>query len=771
MERDAILLAVGLNEKDIFNLTKNEALTTKFLRTITEVNIPLENKSSEFNYSCGPLILKLIQSIPDNLADNRLIIAKYIAQGKLKTGVQVEEAIKYAKKIGTTPLPIQDFEVECGVGADVNEEKVTELVNGQISSNKLSYYTIGKANVGKLVGTLRNEIKLLKFADGNIIKQVVEKAFQALSEELKDTPVEEAPKKVEKVAVVKTATTTEKVATQPQKKTYNFDARFLETAVNPPELLEQHKNQTGGKIMTRFPPEPNGFLHIGHAKAMNLSFGYAMSEGGCTYLRYDDTNPEKEEKIYFDSIREMMEWMGFKPFKITYTSDYMDQMYDFAVQLIKEGKAYVDFSSKKEIHDQRENKIESKYRNTTPEENLKRFEQMKMGIYDEGAAVLRVKIDMSSDNYNMRDFVAYRIKYVAHPHQGNKWCIYPTYDFSHCIVDSLENITHSLCTLEFENRRDSYYWLLATLKLYRPHVYEFSRLNITTALLSKRKVLKLVKEKIIRSWDDPRVLTLAGLRRRGYTPEGIKSFCDDIGVTRVENLIPIERLEQSLRTDLDERVNRVFAVLEPLKVVLTNYDANKVEHVEAKNHPKLAERGSRQLPLSRVLYIESSDFREVDSEDYYGLAPNKSVGLRYAPCNIHCEKVIKDENGKIVELHCTADFDKKEKPKTYIHWLSQSAPGVDPMKAEVRLYEKLFTCDDLDEVGDEWLNYINPNSEIIKPNAFVDPYFQDAKNRAVYEKYQFERVGFFVVDQDTTNDQLVFNRSVTLKVDNKFKSK
>ena len=396
---------------------------------------------------------------------------------------------------------------------------------------------------------------------------------------------------------------------------------------------------------------------------------------------------------------------------------------------------------------------------------------MKNGIYDEGEAVLRVKIDMSSDNYNMRDFVAYRIKYFPHPHQGSKWCIYPTYDFSHCIVDSLENITHSLCTLEFENRRDSYYWLLATLNLYRPHVYEFSRLNITTALLSKRKVLKLVQDKAIRSWDDPRVLTLAGLRRRGYTPEGIKSFCDDIGVTRVENLIPLERLEQSLRTDLDDRVNRVFAVLEPLKVVLTNYDANKVEYVEAKNHPKYADRGSRQLPFSKILYIESSDFRETDSEDYYGLAPNKTVGLRYAPCNIHCEKVVKDENGKIVEVHCTADFEKKSKPKTYIHWLAQSAPGVDPIKAEIRLYEKLFTCDDLDEVGDKWLDFINPNSEIVKPNAFVDPYFKDPKTCAVYEKYQFERVGFFVVDQDTTTDSLVFNRSVTLKVDNKFKTK
>lgn len=328
-----------------------------------------------------------------------------------------------------------------------------------------------------------------------------------------------------------------------------------------------------------------------------------------------------------------------------------------------------------------------------------------------------------------------------------------------------------MCTLEFENRRDSYYWLLDTLNLYKPHVYEFSRLNITTALLSKRKVLKLVENKVIRSWDDARVLTLAGLRRRGYTPGSIKSFCDNIGVTRAENLITLERLEQSLRVDLNEHANRVFAVLEPLKVILVNYDAEKVEYVEAMNHPKFAERGYRQLPFSRILYIEASDFREVDSDDYYGLAPNKIVGLKYAPYNIQCNKIINDENGKIVELHCIAISEKHTKPKTYIHWLAQPIPCVDPLKAEIRLYEKLFTCDDLDKVGDNWLEYLNPNSEIVKQNAFIDPYFKNPINCAIYEKYQFERMGFFVVDQDTTADHLIFNRSVTLKVDNKFKSK
>jgi len=764
MDTKTILLTVGLNEQDINNLTKNDALTKKFLQIVQDVQIPLESTSSEFNYSCGPLLLKLIQALPETNT-NRKLIAEYIAKGKLKTGTQVEEAIKYAKKQN---FDLAEFEQECGVGITVDEQMVKGFITEYIEKNKMALLS-APTNVGKCVGSLRSAYKLLKFADGNIVKEELEKQLKTLVENNKDfVPPQTTPVVEQKKAPTQATTTTTTETSAPQKKVYNFDARFLETAVNPADLLQKHKQETGGKIMTRFPPEPNGFLHIGHAKAMNLSFGYAMSEGGCTYLRYDDTNPEKEEKIYFDSIKEMMEWMGFKPWKITYTSDYMDQMYEFAIQLIKEGKAYVDFSSKQEIHDQRENKIESKYRNTTPEENLKRFEDMKKGLYEEGAAVLRVKIDMHSDNYNMRDFIAYRIKYTAHPHQGDKWCIYPTYDFSHCIVDSLENITHSLCTLEFENRRDSYYWLLAALNLYRPHVYEFSRLNITTALLSKRRVLALVKKNTIRSWDDPRVLTLAGLRRRGYTPEAIRAFCDDVGVSRNENLIPIERLEQSLRMDLDDRVNRVFAVVEPLRVVLTNYDANKVEYVEARNHPKYADRGSRKLPFSKVLYIEKSDFREVDSADYYGLAPNKTVGLRYAPCNLHCDKVIRDESGNIVELQCTADFEKTTKPKTYIHWLAQSAPGVDPLRAELRLYEKLFTVDDLDAVGEKWMDYINPKSEVVIENAFVDPYFSDPKNAAVYEKYQFERVGFFVVDQDTPKTgKLVFNRSVTLKVDPK----
>ncbi len=551
--------------------------------------------------------------------------------------------------------------------------------------------------------------------------------------------------------------------------TYKFEARFLETAINSPELLEKHKETTGNKIVTRFPPEPNGFLHIGHAKAMNLSFGYAISENGYTYLRYDDTNPEKEEKVYFDSIREMVEWLEFKPNKITYTSDYMDQLYNYAIELIKKGKAYVDFQSKEEIHDQRENKIESKYRNNTIEYNLEKFEEMRQGLYKEGDAVLRMKIDMNSDNYNMRDFIAYRIKHVAHPHLGKKWCIYPTYDFSHCIVDSLENITHSLCTLEFENRRDSYYWLLSELNLYRPHVYEFSRLNINDSLLSKRKILELVKNNIIRSWDDPRVLTLAGLRRRGYTPKSIKSFCDDIGVSRNENKIPLERLEHSLRADLNNCSNRVFAVLNPLKIILTNYEDNDVRYVVANNHPIYPDRGTRLLPFSKILYIERTDFREINSNDYYGLAPNKTVGLKYAPCHIYCNDVIKNENGEVIELHCIADFDKKTKPKTFIHWLAQSAPGIDPLKAEVRLYDKLF--EKLNENDSNWMKYVNTNSEIIIKNAMIDPIFNEPKYCNVYEKYQFERNGFFVVDKDSTENNLVFNRSVTLKVDKKFTKK
>jgi glutaminyl-tRNA synthetase len=698
--------------------------------------------------------------------NHRAFLAQYITQHKLKSAAQLDIAIKYAKKHPEINIP--EFESECGVGIEVSAEETKQLVANFIKQSETQlkqdrYLT----RVGPLLGKLR-ATKELKWADSLLVKQELDDQLLALWGPKTDEDVQrEKDAKTKKPVAKETKPTAqaavENVDQDADKKKRKFEARELESAKNSERLLEEHRKFSGGKPLTRFPPEPNGFLHIGHALAMNLSFGYANDEGGNTYLRYDDTNPEKEERVYFDSIKEMVEWLGFKPWKITHTSDYFHQMHDFAIRLIKEGKAYVDLQPKEEIKRQRDERLDGPYRNTSVEQNLKLFEDMRKGKFEEGKAVLRVKIDMQNDNPNMRDFIAYRIKYAAHPQTGDEWCIYPSYDFSHCLVDSLENITHSLCSLEFEIRRDSYYWLLQALDIYRPHVYEFSRLNVTTAVLSKRKVLALVKAGLIRGWDDPRVLTLAGLRRRGYTPEAIKSFCNDVGITRTRKVIPIERLEQSLRQDLDVRCNRKFVVLDPLKVVITNYPEDKVETLTAPNHPdaKLG-RGQREMPFSRVLYIDRSDFREEDSKNYYGLAPNKEVNLKYS-YNITCTDVVKDKDGNIVELKATVDLEKKNKPKGHIHWIAEAAPGKEPIKCEVREYTRLFNCDVESLSEKDWLNMVNADSEKVYPNAYADHSFSDAAAREVFSKYQFERLGFYSVDPDTTADHIVFNRAVELK--------
>jgi glutaminyl-tRNA synthetase len=766
MNAEEELKRIGIDEFNRNNYLKNKTLTDNILQVIKESGI---KDNETVPSSVGALLVLVASNLPSQ--KHRALIAQYIAQRKLKNTQQVDAAIKFAKKSGAS-LDIAKFEEECGVGVEISPEDIRNQVADFINKNKAQlmkdrYLT----KVGQLLGKLRAE-KGLKWADGQLVKKELDDQLLALwgvkteDDERREKEEKKKAKKDTKETSKNETVTVDKnsviIKEEAPKRERKFEARELESAKNSERLLEEYRKATGGVVMTRFPPEPNGFLHIGHAKAMNLSFGYAQDMGGHTYLRYDDTNPEKEEKVYFDSIKEMVEWLGFKPFKITHTSDYFQQMYDFAIKLIKEGKAYVDLQSKEEIKRQRDARINSPYRDTPVEQNLKLFEDMRKGKFEEGKAVLRVKIDMQHNNPNMRDFIAYRIKYTPHPKTGDKWCIYPSYDYSHCIVDSLEWITHSLCTLEFEIRRDSYYWLLEALDIYRPHVYEFSRLNVTTALLSKRKILKLVKEGIIRGWDDPRVLTLAGLRRRGYTPEAIKSFCDDVGVTRTQNIIPIERLEESLRQDLDLRCDRVFCVLDPLKVVITNYPEDKVEIVKAPNHPTIKERGFRDMPFSRIIYIDRTDFREQDSKNYYGLALNKEVGLKYA-YNITCTDIIKDKNGNIVELRATVDLEKKNKPKGHIHWIAQPAPGKEPLKCEVRLYEKLFTGE-VEKAGDDWINMINKNSEIIMPNAYIESTFaQDPEKRKVYAKYQFERIGYFSVDQDTTENHLVFNRAVELK--------
>jgi glutaminyl-tRNA synthetase len=526
----------------------------------------------------------------------------------------------------------------------------------------------------------------------------------------------------------------------------------------------------GGRVQTRFPPEPNGYLHIGHAKSICLNFGLALEYGGKCNLRFDDTNPAKEEQEYVDSIIEDVRWLGFSwDDRLFYASDYFDQLYDWAVQLIKSGDAYVDHLTADQIREYRGTLKapgkESPYRNRSVEENLALFEQMRSGELPDGSCVLRAKIDMASPNINMRDPVLYRILHAEHHRTGNKWCIYPMYDYAHGQSDSIEGVTHSICTLEFEDHRPLYEWCLKTLGIYAPQQIEFARLNLTYTVLSKRKLITLVKDKHVRGWDDPRMPSISGFRRRGYTPEAIRAFCEMIGVAKTNSIVDIQMLEYCVRQDLNKRAPRVMAVLNPIKVVLTNYPENQTEELDAVNNPEDASAGTRKVPFSRVLYIEQEDFMENPPNKFYRLSPGREVRLRYAYF-IKCEEVIKDADGNIVELRCTYDPATKggeapdgRKVKATIHWVSAQHA----LDAEVRIYDHLFTTPNPnadDESGRDFTALINPKSLEIIDAAKVEP---SLAGSAAGTRYQFERVGYFSVDPDSTGEKLVFNRTVTLK--------
>jgi glutaminyl-tRNA synthetase len=528
------------------------------------------------------------------------------------------------------------------------------------------------------------------------------------------------------------------------------------------------------RVHTRFPPEPNGYLHIGHAKSICLNFGTANLFGGKTNLRFDDTNPAKEETEYVDSIMEDVKWLGFDwEDRLFYASDYFDKLYDFAVELIKKGKAYIDFQSQEVISEQRGTPtrpgIESPTRQSSPEVNLQIFEDMKAGKYNEGASVLRAKIDMSSPNMHMRDPLMYRILKQPHHRTGDKWCIYPMYDYAHGQSDYWEGITHSICTLEFEVHRPLYDWFIEELKdtEYCPRQIEFSRLNITSTVMSKRKLLQLVKDGYVKDWDDPRLPTICGLRRRGYTPESIRNFAELVGITKVDGVTDVALLEFSIREDLNKKVQRVMCVTDPLKIVITNYPENVVEEVEAVNNPEDESMGKRKVPFSKVIYIEQEDFMEEPSSKFYRLAPGKEVRLRYAYF-IKCNEVIKDTSGKIVELLCTYDPETKggnapdgRKVKATLHWVADSGA----ISCEVRLYDRLFTDQDPDGHKDkDFLEFLNPDSLNILNNCLIEPFVKDA---TPLSNFQFERLGYFNVDPDSTSDKLVFNRTVSLKDNSK----
>ena len=536
------------------------------------------------------------------------------------------------------------------------------------------------------------------------------------------------------------------------------------------EDLRVNKNE--GRVITRFPPEPNGYLHIGHAKSICLNFGLAAeNEGGLCNLRFDDTNPIKEEDEYVKSIKEDVRWLGFDwGDRLFYASDYFEQMYQYAVQLIKAGKAYVCDLNADETREYRGTLTEpgrdSPYRNRSIDENLGLFESMRAGEFDDGSRTLRAKIDMASPNLNMRDPVMYRILQAKHHRTGDKWCIYPMYDWAHGLEDSIEGITHSVCTLEFEDHRPLYDWFLNELNAYHPQQIEFARLNLTSTVMSKRKLLELVEHGYVTGWDDPRMPTISGLRRRGYTPGSIRNFCERIGVAKRESIVDVALLEHCLREDLNKNAQRVMGVLRPLKVIIDNYPEDKVEEIEAINNPEDPNMGTRKVPFSRVLYIEQEDFRDDPPKKFFRLAPGREVRLRYA-YYITCVGVVRDEKtGEVIELHCTYDPKTRggdspdgRKVKATLHWVS----AAHSLKVEVRLYDHLFIKENPGEEKDagDYKSYLNPDSLQSLTSCRVEPSLADA---APGSKYQFERQGYFCVDSvDSSYDILVFNRTVSLR--------
>jgi glutaminyl-tRNA synthetase len=546
----------------------------------------------------------------------------------------------------------------------------------------------------------------------------------------------------------------------------NAPSDFIRTIIQE----DLNTGKYDGRVHTRFPPEPNGYLHIGHAKSICLNFGVAADFGGLCNLRFDDTNPTKEELEYVESIQEDIRWLGFDwGERLYYASDYFQQLFDYAVYLIKKGLAYVDDLTADEIRAYRgtltEPGKESPYRNRSVEENLDLFERMRAGEFSDGSRVLRAKIDMASGNLNLRDPVMYRILHEAHHRTGDQWCIYPMYDFAHGQSDSIEKITHSLCTLEFQDHRPLYDWFVEELDIYHPQQIEFARLNLSYTVLSKRKLLRLVNEKYVRGWDDPRMPTISGLRRRGYTPEAIRDFCDRIGVAKSDSIVDMALLEHCIRQDLNQRAQRVMGILNPLRVVIDNYPEGLVEEMEAINNPEDGSMGTRKVPFSKVLYIERDDFMEEPPKKFFRLAPGREVRLRYAYF-VTCVGVVKDEKtGEVTELHCTYDPATKggdapdgRKVKGTLHWVS----AAHALPAEVRLYDRLFLNENPDDTvgGADFTSNLNPNSLEVLKNCYVEPSLAGSKPGS---RYQFERLGYFCVDPDSGPDSLVFNRTVALR--------
>ncbi|KAJ2256961.1 Glutaminyl-tRNA synthetase [Coemansia sp. RSA 455] len=798
--------ALGLSADKAKEAAANKKLAPTLDSLITSTG------QTEFTKPTGMLIYTLATTATKDKTPHADYIARAIVAGRIASTEQLGAATKFCAKNDPSAEETA-FDESCGVGVVVSDEEIAASVQGAIDGFKESLTKERYRALGKVLGVVK-KLPELRWADSGKVKAEYDAQILALlgPKDERDTPA--AAKAAAASPAPKAAAAAN--AAEPNKwKPASLENMFASGDIsrlhkpgeNPqikPELTKEHLAATKGSVITRFPPEPNGFLHIGHAKAINVNFGYAKTHGGICNLRYDDTNPEAEEQEYVDSILETIRWLGFEPHNIFYSSDYFHQLFDLAVKLTEKGLAYVCHCTGDELEAQRGGKERGpryacKHRDRPVSESLAEFQKMKEGRYASGEAILRMKMDIHSDNTMMWDTVAYRILYASHHRTGTEWCIYPTYDFTHCLCDSFENITHSMCTKEFFMSRESYYWLCDAVEVYKPVQWEYGRLNVTKTLLSKRKLLELRDKGFVRALDDPRLFTLPALRRRGVPALAINAFVRELGVTTADPVIDVVRLDNHIRDCLGEIAPRIMAATHPLRVVLENLPEDHFEEIEMSYKPNDDSFGTYTVPFTRVLYIDSSDFREVDSADYYRLAPNKSVGLQGVSRAITCTKVLRNADGSIAELVCRFEPDGAQaKPKTFIQWIAECPKLGSPVRLdEVRVYNPLFKHDnpkDSSEVPGGWLSDVNQDSLVVVKGAIAEVGLWDwikryaateagrkelAQHNVENVRFQFKRIGYFALDKDTVlapadiesgqigSSKLIMNRIVTLKEDPK----
>ncbi|TPX33642.1 hypothetical protein SmJEL517_g03539 [Synchytrium microbalum] len=773
---------IGFPEKQAKDTAGNKKIAPLLDTIITEVGgVDVVDKA------LGNLLYALAANISPKAMPHLSYLVAAIKDRRLLTNDQISAAIKFCESVNGTP-DIAKFDTACGVGVVVTPDQIQDTVKALLASRRKELEKDRYTMLPKFLGDLRTSLRWAKPLE---VKEELENQMLAAlgpKDERDDPKKKKEDKKKEAVSAVKSPVEASSAAPASTNvfgriaemaKSYDFIhsgqlTQLHKAGENPqikPELMVEHLKRTGGKVMTRFPPEPNGFLHIGHAKAINVNFCYAQAFNGNCYLRYDDTNPEAEEDKYFVAILDTIRWLGFEPWKITYASDHFQKLYDLAVDLIRRDKAYICHCTAEEMHsmrggDSKGPRVECSHRSRPIAESIAEFEKMKQGRYAEGEATLRMKMDMSNPNPQFWDLVAYRVMYTSHVRTGDAWCIYPTYDYTHCLNDSFEDITHSLCTVEFRMSRESYYWLVDALELYKPVQWEYARLNLSYAITSKRRLNQLVTGGFVMGWDDPRLYTIAGVRRRGFTPEAINAFVRDGGVTTNLSMIPVERLENFVRDHLNDVAPRLMACLDPLKITISNLPADYLEMLTVKKNPRDESMGERTIPFTRTVYIDRSDFREVDDDpNFYRLAIGKTIGLLNVPCPITATSVVKDATtGQVTEVLVRYEPPETKKPKTYIQWIADSPKHNSPVRIEARILSHLFYHSDPSDNEAGWLNDINPDSLVIKTDAMVDIGILGCKNE---DKFQFLRVGYFCVDPDSTPERIVVNRTVTLKEDAK----